>query len=96
MNSEFVQPDLNRYKRFYTNLCLDDDMLKHESNPQRFVILVSFKVVSELVFQIHCLMAYIGSDQTFEIAKNHVFHPDLRKLVREIVASYPKMFIIKS
>ena len=65
-------------------LVLQDDLLYKQNKDGTLVGIISFKVLIDLTAKIHLEYSHIGIHKTVGILKQHVWHPSLHKVVKDM------------
>ena len=77
-----IPRNLKLFKRSWNSIQIHNDLVMKRLDAQ-LVPLVSFEYLLGIVLNTHIQMAHIGAFKLFELIGAHVWHPSLRKMVRD-------------
>lgn len=79
---------LSRYNRYRDLISLRDDVIifKHRES-DRSALVVTFQFLVEIMLAFHYKCAHLGRQKLIECVKQHVWHPSLAKVAKDVTTS---------
>ena len=74
--------NLTHYRREWNNIDIKDELLVRK-NDDKYIPLVSFEFLIGVVLNIHIEMAHIGMLKLFTCLEDKLWHPSLRKVIKD-------------
>ena len=86
---------LTKFKRYYSNMCIHDDVLCYRNSDGKLNIIVPFGLLVEIALQLHFKMGHLGRNKLIEAISNHVWHPSINEIASDLCNSCPTCQLYK-